>query len=132
MTDDNTTPDPPNYPPYASWGPEPEIHVHVTTEKADEARWDFAWLHLPANLWTAALGFWPGAIWARVLGDVHEQQSLAGAWFMGGAGVVVAVTRFVQRRTWSRRTAVWIAVIGVILALPAFTSVVNILTGGVR
>jgi hypothetical protein len=118
---------------YASWGAEPtNIHVTVNTKEPEEPAWDWSWLGLRDNAWTALLGFWPGAIWARVLTQVHTEQGLAGAWFMGGAGVVVAVTRFVQRRTWTRRTAVWTAVFGVVLALPAFDGLVFVLTGGSR
>jgi len=118
---------------YASWGAEPtNIHVTVTTEKPEEPAWDWSWLNLWTNSWTAALGFWPGAIWARVLGDVHAQQSLDGAWFMGGASVLVTAVRFGQRRSWIRRTVLWIAVLGCIFALPVFDAMVNVLTGGGR
>jgi hypothetical protein len=131
VNDDNT-PAPPNYPPYASWGPEPEVHVHITAEKAEEPAWDWRWLQLGVNAGTAALAYLPAIVWARVLTDVHTQQGLAGAWFMAGGAVVVSVTRFVQKRNWTRRTLVWVAVLGGTFALPVFAEMVNILTGGAR
>jgi hypothetical protein len=110
----------------------PDIHVYFTTDKPEEPHWDFSWMQLSTNAWTAALAFIPANIWAKVLNDVHTQQDLSGAFFMAGAGVVVTVTRFVQKRTWTRRTLVWISVLGAIFALPVFSAMVHVLTGGGR
>jgi hypothetical protein len=130
------TPPPPDYPPlYAPWGPEPEIHVTVTTEapeKPVEPRWDWSWTQLTTNAWTAALAFIPANIWARVLNDVHTEQDLSGAFFIAGLGVLVTTVRFAQRRNWMRRTLVWIAVLGAAFALPVFAAMVHVLTGGGR
>lgn len=123
------TPEPPNYPPYASWS-EPEVHVHITPEKPEEPGWDFSWMQLSTNAWTAALAFIPANIWAKVLNDVHTQQDLSGAFFMAGAAVVVTSVRFYQRRNWMRRTMLWIAVLGAVFALPVFSAMVHVLTGG--
>lgn len=131
----NDTPEPPYYPPYAPWGPEPEVHVTVITEapeKPAEPRWDFSWLHVSTNLWTALLAFWPGTVWARVLHDVLTEQDASGAWTMAGAAVLVAGIRFYQLRTWTRRTLLWAAVIGCALSLPVFEGLVTALTGGAR
>lgn len=126
------TPEPPNYPPYASWSPDPEVHVHITTDKPEEPRWDFSWLNIPTNLWTAALAFVPANLWAKVLHDIATQQGSDGAWFMGAAGVLATAVRFGQRRTWTRRTMLWIALLGCVFALPVFSAMVNVLTGGGR
>ncbi|MET9510777.1 hypothetical protein ABZX62_20345 [Streptomyces flavidovirens] len=128
MTD---IPPPPNYPPYNAWA-EPEIHVHLTSETAEESRWDFGWIQPWTNTWTAALAFVPANLWASVITDVRVTQSLGGAWVIGGVGFTVAVVRFVQQRTWPRRTLLWIAVLGAFLALPVFSSLVTVMTGGGR
>lgn len=133
---DHDIPDPPepNYPPrYASWGPEPtNIHVTVSPEKVEEPAWDWRWLQLGINAGTAALAYLPAIVWAKVLNDVLAQQGLNGAWTMGAAGVLVTAIRFGQRRTWTRRTMVWIAVLGCVFALPVFNAMVNVLTGSGR
>jgi hypothetical protein len=108
------------------------LHVTVTTEEPEEPRWDFSWLNIPANAWTALLGFWPGVIWARVLHDVLTEQNASGAWFMAGSAIVVTGIRFYQRRTWTRRTLLWAAVLGCALSLPIFDGLVHVLTGGGR
>jgi hypothetical protein len=131
----NDTSEPSNYPPYASWSPDPEVHVHITTEAAEkpqEPAWDWSWMQLTTNAWTAALAFIPANIWAKVLNDVHTQQDPSGAFFMAGAAVVVTSVRFYQRRNWMRRTLVWVAVLGAVFALPVFTAMVHVLTGGGR
>lgn len=128
----NDTPEPPNYPPYASWSPDPEVHVHITTDKPEEPAWDWSWMQLTTDAWTAALAFIPANIWAKVLHDVATQQGLDGAWFMGGASILVTAVRFGQRRNWMRRTMLWIAVLGCIFALPVFDAMVHVLTGGGR
>ncbi|WP_327131995.1 hypothetical protein OG311_13475 [Streptomyces sp. NBC_01343] len=120
-------PDPPN----SAW-PEPEIHVHVTPEKDADGGWDFSWIQPWTNTWTAALAFAPANLWASVIHDVHITQSLSGAWFMAGAGVTVSGIRFAQNRAWTRRTVLWIAVLGGFLSLPAFSTVVDAVTGGGR
>ncbi|MEV1096466.1 hypothetical protein AB0I87_13475 [Streptomyces sp. NPDC049952] len=125
------TPPPPNYPPNSAWT-EPEIHVHFAPEPAEESRWDFSWIQPWTNTWTATLAFVPASLWASVIHDVHEVQSLGGAWFMAGAGLAIAVARFVQKRSWPRRTLVWIAVLGAFLSLPVFSTLVDVMTGGAR
>jgi hypothetical protein len=110
----------------------PDIHIHFTADKPEEPRWDFSWMNLSTNVWTAALAFVPANIWARVLHDVHVQQGLAGAFFMAGAAVTATGVRFAQKHAWTRRTLLWIAVLGAVFALPVFAAMVDLLTGGGR
>ncbi|MFF3558950.1 hypothetical protein ACFYXS_02760 [Streptomyces sp. NPDC002574] len=126
---DNKTPDPPEPSGYAAWT-EPEIHVHLT--HTEESRWDFSWMKIGKNLGAATAAFIPANIWASALHDVQREQSIEGAWFMAGAGLVIALVRFAHHRGFFSRTLLWIAVLGGFLALPVFSSVVDIMTGGGR
>ncbi|MFD9618484.1 hypothetical protein ACFWB2_14610 [Streptomyces virginiae] len=124
-------PDPPHYPPYSAWS-DPTIHVTVTQEPPEEHHWNFSWLQIGKNLGAASCAFVPANLWASALHDVEHQQSAHGAWFMGGALLTVTLIRFVQGRGFFNRTVLWIAVLGLFLALPVFSTVVDVMTGGGR
>ncbi|MDX3712753.1 hypothetical protein PV733_28200 [Streptomyces europaeiscabiei] len=127
-------PDPPNYPPYSS-GPawtEPEVHIHFTTEEAEGSRWDFSWVQPGKNLGAIACAWIPANIVAATLNDVEREQSASGAWVMGGFFLTVAGIRFVQHRGFFNRFLIWTGVLGLVLALPVFTAVVDVMTGGGR
>ncbi|WP_216586849.1 hypothetical protein [Streptomyces brasiliscabiei] len=128
MTD---IPDPPNYPPYsAGWTP-PDVHVHFA-EEPQESRWDFSWVQPGKNLGAIACAWIPANIVAATLNDVEREQSAGGAWFMGGFFLMVAVIRLAQHRGFFNRFLVWTATLGLVLALPDFTAVVDVMTGGGR
>lgn len=110
----------------------PETHVHVHFDEPKESRWDWSWLQLGKNLGALACAWIPANVWAATLHDVQREQSTEGAWVMGGVVFAVTVIRFVQHRGFLNRFFVWTTGLGMVLALPVFTSVVIVMTGGGR
>ncbi|MDC2953367.1 hypothetical protein PO587_02735 [Streptomyces gilvifuscus] len=133
MTD--KIPDPPDYPPYSTgWGgpEETHVHVHLTQDEPETKRWDLSWIQPGKNLGAIGCAWIPANIWAATLNDVTREQGVSGAWVMGGFALTVAVIRLVQNRRFFHRFLVWTAVLGMVLALPVFTTVVDVMTGGGR
>jgi hypothetical protein len=112
--------------------PETHVHVHFTSDEPEKRRWDFSWIQPAKNLGAIACAWVPANIWAATLNDVQREQAAAGAWVMGGFVLTVTVIRFVQHRGFFNRFCVWAAVLGMVLALPVFTAVVDVMTGGGR
>ncbi|ROP53294.1 hypothetical protein [Streptomyces sp. PanSC9] len=112
--------------------PETHVHVHFTNDKYTENRWDFSWIQPAKNLGALACAWVPANLWAATLLDVQREQSAEGAWVMGGVVLTVAVIRFVQHRGFLNRFFVWTTVLGMVLALPVFKAVVDVMTGGGR
>ncbi|MBL1104925.1 hypothetical protein JK361_10015 [Streptomyces sp. 5-8] len=112
--------------------PETHVHVRFTHDEPEKSRWDWSWLQLGKNLGAIGCAWIPANIWAVTLNDVQCEQSAAGAWVMGGALLTVTVIRFIQYRGFLNRFFVWTAVLGMVLALPVFTAVVDVMTGGGR
>ncbi|MFJ3665051.1 hypothetical protein ACIPSE_01205 [Streptomyces sp. NPDC090106] len=121
-------PDPPNYSSGPTWT-EPEIHVHFTPENEPVSRWDFTWLQIGQNTKAIAVSIVVAPWWAAALRSVHDEQGLAGAWFMAFAGIGVMIFFDHARQRFMTRALAWVAVLGAVEALPVFSTIVHLLTG---
>ncbi|WP_430376714.1 hypothetical protein [Streptomyces sp. B1-3] len=119
----------PDHPPYYAAPTEPEIHIHLTPETAEESRWDFSWLQFGRNTRAIAVSVVAAPWWAAALRSVHEEQDLAGAWFMAFAAMGVAIVFDHARQRFVTRVFVWTAALGALEALPVFRALVHLMTG---
>lgn len=118
-------------PPRDGWtDSETHVHVHFTHDEPEESRRDWSWLQVGKNLGAIVCAWVPANVWAATLNDIEREQGAGGAWVMGGVLLGVAVIRFVQHRGFLNRFFVWTGVLGLVLALPVFAAVVDVMTGG--
>ncbi|MEU6449618.1 hypothetical protein [Streptomyces sp. NPDC046979] len=111
---------------------ETHVHVHFTQDEPEKSRWDWSWIQPGKNLGALACAWIPSNIWAATLHDVDREQGPEAAWVMGGFILTVAVIRLVQNHRFFNRFLVWAAALGMVLALPVFRTVVDVMTGGGR
>ncbi|MFI5979172.1 hypothetical protein [Streptomyces sp. NPDC051452] len=125
------TPPRPDYPPYSTgWAdPETHVHVHLTNDEPQEDRWDFSWLQVGRNTKAIVVSIVTSPWWAAALRDVHKEQGMAGAWFMGWAVMGGAIFFDHARQRFLTRVLLWTAVLGAVEALPVFSELVHLLTG---
>ncbi|MFD8072177.1 hypothetical protein ACFV3E_05940 [Streptomyces sp. NPDC059718] len=131
MTDDDKTE---KLPPPEPTLIQPEVHVHfvqptVQLPEPAESRWNFAWLQPTRNAKCMALAVVTAPWWAAALRDLHQDQSIEGAWVMAGAAFVATYWLDRRRGAWWTRVLVWTATFGAFGALPVFSTLVRIMTG---